>query len=109
MVQSARVTQVMSGAVATPQRRRRRAAVDTLATLCTHTNTTDNGTASHFVAPRPSDPGIQRPGDLVDPVTLFYNELPKISQAREFLIIIGKSKSSLYGLTSSDFSLTTDT
>jgi len=24
---------------------------------------------------RPSDPGIQRPGDPVDPVTLFYNEL----------------------------------
>ena len=24
---------------------------------------------------RPSDPRIQRPGDLVDPVTLFYNEL----------------------------------
>jgi len=23
----------------------------------------------------PSDPGIQRPGDPVDPVTLFYNEL----------------------------------
>ena len=24
---------------------------------------------------RPSDPGIQRPGDPVNPVTLFYNEL----------------------------------
>ena len=24
---------------------------------------------------RPSDPEIQRPGDPVDPVTLFYNEL----------------------------------
>jgi len=24
---------------------------------------------------RPSDPGIQRPGDPVDPVTQFYNEL----------------------------------
>ena len=23
----------------------------------------------------PSDPGMQRPGDPVDPVTLFYNEL----------------------------------
>jgi len=28
-----------------------------------------------FVTQRPSDPGIQRPGDPVDPVTLFYNEL----------------------------------
>jgi len=25
----------------------------------------------HFVTQRPSDPGIQRPGDPVDPVTLF--------------------------------------
>jgi len=61
----------------------------------------------------PSDPGIQRP---VDPVTLFYrpNELQmstcvKYSQAKEFLIIIGKSKSSLHGRTSRDFSPTTDT
>jgi len=30
---------------------------------------------SHFVTQRPSDPGIQRPGKPVDPVTLFYNEL----------------------------------
>ena len=29
---------------------------------------------THFVTHRPSDPGIQRPGDPVDPVTLFYNE-----------------------------------
>ena len=28
-----------------------------------------------FVTQRPSDPEIQRPGDPVDPVTLFYNEL----------------------------------
>ena len=28
------------------------------------------GTGSHFVTQRPSDPGIQRPGDPVDPVTL---------------------------------------
>jgi len=45
---------------------------------------------------------IQRPGDPVDPVTLLYNELQmskKYSQAKEFLIIIGKSKSSLHGLT----------
>jgi len=27
------------------------------------------------VTQRPSDPGIQQPGDPVDPVTLFYNEL----------------------------------
>ena len=48
---------------------------------------------SHFVTQRPSDPGIQRPGDPVDPVTLFYNELQmskKYSQAKEFLIIVGK-------------------
>ena len=34
-----------------------------------------HGTGSHFVTQRPSDTGIQRPGDPVDPVTLFYNEL----------------------------------
>jgi len=34
-----------------------------------------HGTGSHFVTQRPSDPGIQRPGDPVNPVTLFYNEL----------------------------------
>ena len=34
-----------------------------------------HGTRSHFVTQRPSDPGIQQPGDPVDPVTLFYNEL----------------------------------
>ena len=34
-----------------------------------------HGTGSHFVTQRPSDPGIQLPGDPVDPVTLFYNEL----------------------------------
>ena len=34
-----------------------------------------DGNGSHFVTQRPSDPGIQRPGDPVDPVTLFYNEL----------------------------------
>jgi len=33
----------------------------------------------------------------------------KYSQAKDFLIIIGKSKSSLHGLTSSDLSPTTDT
>jgi len=32
-----------------------------------------DGTGSHFVTQRPSDPGIQRPGDPVDPVTLFYS------------------------------------
>jgi len=36
---------------------------------------TRHGTGSHFVTQRPSDPGIQRPGDAVDPVTVFYNEL----------------------------------
>ena len=34
-----------------------------------------HGSGSHFVTQRPSDPGIQRSGDPVDPVTLFYNEL----------------------------------
>ena len=70
-----------------------------------------DGTGSHFVTQRPSDPEIQRPGDPVDPVTLFYNEhqMKKYSQAKEFLIIIGKNKSSLHALTSSDFSPTTDT
>jgi len=34
-----------------------------------------HGSGSHFVTQRPSDPGIQRPGDPVDPVTPFYNEL----------------------------------
>ena len=32
----------------------------------------DGTDASHFVTQRPSDPGIQQPGDPVDPVTLFY-------------------------------------
>ena len=32
-------------------------------------------TGSHFVTQRPSDPGIQRPGDPVDLVTRFCNEL----------------------------------
>jgi len=84
--------------------------------LVVNSHNTRDGTGSHFVTQRPSDPGIQRPGDPVDPVTLFYNELQmstfgvkKYSQAEEFLIIIGKSKSSLHGLTSSDFSPTTDT
>jgi len=36
---------------------------------------TRHGTGSHFVTQRHSYPGIQRPGDPVDPVTLFYNEL----------------------------------
>ena len=32
---------------------------------------------------RPSDPGIQRPGDPVDPVTLFYNELQMSTYAAD--------------------------
>jgi len=31
--------------------------------------------SAHFATERPNDPGIQRPGDPVDPVSLFYNEL----------------------------------
>ena len=59
-----------------------------------------HGTGSHFVTQRPSDP-----------VTLFYNERKyraitsltsrrsrPYSQAKEFLIIIGKSKSSLHAV-----------
>ena len=42
---------------------------------CVLTYHISHGTGSHFVTQRPSDPGIQRPGDPVDPVTLFYNEL----------------------------------
>ena len=34
-----------------------------------------HGTGPHFVTQRHSDPRIQGPGDPVDPVTLFYNEL----------------------------------
>ena len=34
-----------------------------------------HGTGSHFVTQRPRDPGIQRPGDPVDPMTPFYKEL----------------------------------
>jgi len=34
-----------------------------------------DGTGSHIMTQRPSDPGIQRPRDPVNPVTLFYNEL----------------------------------
>ena len=37
VVKSARVAQVLSGAVASPQRRRRRTAVDTLTTFCNTT------------------------------------------------------------------------
>jgi len=40
---------------------------------------TRHGTGSHFVTQRLSDPGIQRPGDPVDPVTLFYNELQMLT------------------------------
>jgi len=40
-----------------------------------HNICTKYGTGSHFVTERPSDPGIQRPGDPADPVTLFFNEL----------------------------------
>ena len=40
-----------------------------------HNICTRHGTGSHFVTKRPSDPGIQRPGDPADPVILFYNEL----------------------------------
>ena len=57
-----------------------------------------------FVTQRPSDPGIQRLGDPVDPVTVLYNKL----QMSTYVLGCGKSKSSLLGLTSSDFSPATD-
>jgi len=41
--------------------------------------TFQTGTGSHFVTQRPSAPRIQRPGDPVDPVTLFYNELQMLT------------------------------
>ena len=79
---------------------------------CLHTR---DGTGSHFVTQRPSDPGIPQPGDPVDPVS-YNNELQmstyvwrSILMPRNFLIITGKCKSSVHGLTSSDFSPTKDT
>ena len=62
-----------------------------------------HGTGSHFVTQRPSDPGIQRLGDPVDPVTVLYNK--KMST---YVLGCDKSKSSLLGLTPSDFSPATD-
>ena len=35
-----------------------------------------------LVTQRPSDPGIQRPGGQVDPVTVFYNELQMSTYVR---------------------------
>jgi len=48
--------------------------------------TTRDETGSHFVTQRPSDPGIQRPGDPVDPVTLFYNELQMSTYVRRSIL-----------------------
>jgi len=45
-----------------------------------------DGTGSHFVTQRPSDPGIQRPGNPVDPVTLFYNELRMSTYVRRSIL-----------------------
>jgi len=42
---------------------------------CEASMTGKHGTGLHFATQRPSDPGIQRPGDPVDPVTMFYSEL----------------------------------
>ena len=70
------------------------------------------------------DPATQRPGNPATrwPCSIMNSKCrlmcrgvriidvaKKYSQAKEFLIITGKSKSSLHGLTSSDFSPTTDT
>ena len=44
---------------------------------------TRHGTGSLFVTQPPSDPGIQRPGDPVKPVTLFYNELQMSTYAAD--------------------------
>ena len=54
-------------------------------------------TGSHFVAQRASDPGIQRPGDPVDSVTLLYNELEmstyvadrRLQEVCQFLSLFG--------------------
>ena len=67
---------------------RARAAAAAVLTLCTHRQLSDVHQLSTlqcatetelghiiFVTQRPSDPAIQRPGDPVHPVTLFYNEL----------------------------------
>jgi len=35
-----------------------------------------DGTGSHFVTQRPSDPGIKRPGDPVDPVISVQQQTP---------------------------------
>ena len=40
-----------------------------------------HGIGSHFVTQQPSDPGIWRPRDPVDPVILFYNELRMLTYA----------------------------
>jgi len=61
----------------------------------------------------PGNPATRRPSWPGDPVLEWTPNVDlcvkKYSQAKEFLIIIGKSKSSLHGLTSSDFCPTTDT
>jgi len=44
---------------------------------------TRHGTGSHFVTQRSTDPGIQRPGNPVDPVTLLYNELQMSTYAAD--------------------------
>ena len=53
------------------------------------------GTGSHFVTQRPSDLGIQRPGDPVDPVTLLYNKL-QISTCCRQTFAMGKRFASFY-------------
>jgi len=42
---------------------------------CTVWGQIRDGTGSYFVTKRASDPGIQRPGDPVDPAIMFYNKL----------------------------------
>ena len=54
--------------------------------LCRCSVSVRDGTGSHFVTQRPSDPGIQRPGDPVDPVTLFYNELQMSTYVRRSIL-----------------------
>jgi len=55
-----------------------------------------HGTGSHFVTQRTSNPGIQRPGDPVDPVTLFYNELQMSTYVVEKTFVMGKRVASFY-------------
>ena len=75
---------------------------NTLLTQCRVTQTWNRVT---FMTQWPSDPGIQRPGDPVDPVTLFYNELQmstyvadkRLQWARSLPVFIAVRRLQTYG------------